>query len=603
MKNKLFLSLGVVMAMFVTSCSNEELSVSSQEGLSQVRLSVAVGNEHATRAISDGKGVDKLVYAVFDENQEIVVKKTEVGDVSDFATGHSIVLPLKFGKTYTAVFWAQDADCAFYDVSDAMEVTVDYSGSNNDETRDAFFASETFTVNSLTFSKEVVLRRPFAQVNVGSYKYEVEMAEKLGFKVSKSAATIKDVPNKLNLVTGATSGKVDVDVDADPEGEPANNRTNPMADNETEGVEDVNYGSAAVPDEALLVDVNGDGVKDEFTYLSMSYVLADGDENGTLDDTEGRTTHEMSFTFTDANGNEIVFNQGLQAVPIQRNWRTNIVGQVLSNEPIEPGVSFNVKLDPQYIDDEVSNNGFFYIYDQNTTIEDKDFVFNSLEHSAEFGTPKGTDDIDLTYKNVSFRGNIGYISFGVYNTGTPNNFLEEVSIENLTINSKWGITNNKRCIAFGAYFYGNNQLKNCTLKGTKIDGPKNVDGKYINQANLVLDDYFDCAFVNFAKSTIDGGEYGRIYNYEHAQTTVTGDAHISEIVTTTFKTHGGYLRIEGGTVDKITVNPTFLSSDSYQPIIIIEAGATVKEIDFNGKKATDVVNNSGKTIIYTNVAP
>ena len=67
MKNKLFLSLGVVTAMFVTSCSNEELSVSSQEGLSQVRLSVAVGNEHATRAISDGKGVDKLVYAVFDE--------------------------------------------------------------------------------------------------------------------------------------------------------------------------------------------------------------------------------------------------------------------------------------------------------------------------------------------------------------------------------------------------------------------------------------------------------------------------------------------------------------------------------------------------------
>ena len=62
------------------------------------------------------------------------------------------------------------------------------------------------------------------------------------------------------------------------------------------------------------------------------------------------------------------------------------------------------------------------------------------------------------------------------------------------------------------------------------------------------------------------------------------------------------MRIEGGTVDKITVNPTFLSGDSYQPIIIIEAGATVKEIDFNGKKATDVVNNSGKDIIYTNVA-
>lgn len=272
---------------------------------------------------------------------------------------------------------------------------------------------------------------------------------------------------------------------------------------------------------------------------------------------------------------------------------------VLSNEPIKPGVLFNVKLDPQYIDDEVFNNGFSYIYDQNTTIEDKEFVFSSLERSAEFGALNGTDDIELTYKNVSFRGNIGYISFGVYNTGTPNNFLENVSIENLTINSEWGIKNNDRCIAFGAFFYGNNQLKNCTLKGTKIDGPKNVDGKYINQNDLVMDDYFDCAFVNLAKSTIVGGEYGRIYNYEHAQTTVTGDAHIFEIVTATFKNQGGYLRIEAGTVDKITVNPTFHSS--YQPIIIIEAGATVKEIDFNGKTDGDVVNNSGKTIIYTNV--
>ena len=588
MCNKLYALVTIAIVLFVTSCSENELSTFSPEELAQVQLSIDVENKLATRVISDGAGANTLVYAIYDEEGKTIVPKTKVENINDLKRGHQITLPLLYGKTYTSVFWAQNSACTSYTISDDMEVTVDYTGLNNDETRDAFFASETFTVNTLDYKKEVTLRRPFAQVNVGSYKYEVEMAEKLGFKVTKSSATIKGVSNKLNLITGKTSGYVDVETDV-------------VETNEL--VQDVEYESATIPAEDLCVDIDDDGTKEEFSYLSMSYILADGDANGTKEDSEGRTTHEMSFTFSDNSGNDIVFSSGLQAVPIQRNWRTNILGQVLSTEPIKPGISFVVKIDPTYIDDINYNNGFFYIYDQNTTIEDKEFVFSSLEHSAEFGTPKGTDDIELTYKNVSFRGNIGYICFGVYKTGTPNNFLENVSIENLTINSKWGITNNNRCIAFGAYFYGNNQLKNCTLKGTKIDGPKNVDGKYINQANLVLDDYFDCAFVNFAKSTIDGGEYGRIYNYEHAQTTVTGDAHISEIVTTTFKTHGGYLRIEGGTVDKITVNPTFLSGDSYQPIIIIEAGATVKEIDFNGKKDTDVVNNSGKTIIYTNVAP
>lgn len=587
MCNKLYALVTIAIVLFVTSCSENELSTFSPEELAQVQLSIDVENKLATRVISDGAGANTLVYAIYDEEGKTIVPKTKVENINDLKRGHQITLPLLYGKTYTSVFWAQNSACTSYTISDDMEVTVDYTGLNNDETRDAFFASETFTVNTLDYKKEVTLRRPFAQVNVGSYKYEVEMAEKLGFKVAKSSATIKGVSNKLNLITGKTSGYVDVETDV-------------VETNEL--VQDVEYESATIPAEDLCVDIDDDGTKEEFSYLSMSYVLADGDANGTKEDSEGRTTHEMSFTFSDNSGNDIVFSSGLQAVPIQRNWRTNILGQVLSTEPIKPGISFVVKIDPTYIDDINYNNGFFYIYDQNTTIEDKEFVFSSLEHSAEFGTPKGTDDIELTYKNVSFRGNIGYICFGVYKTGTPNNFLENVSIENLTINCKWGITNNNRCIAFGAYFYGNNQLKNCTLKGTKIDGPKNVDGKYINQANLVLDDYFDCAFVNFAKSTIDGGEYGRIYNYEHAQTTVTGDAHISEIVTTTFKTHGGYLRIEGGTVDKITVNPTFLSGDSYQPIIIIEAGATVKEIDFNGKKAADVVNNSGKDIIYTNVA-
>ncbi|MBO7281496.1 MAG: hypothetical protein J6V00_10090 [Bacteroidaceae bacterium] len=561
---KLFSLMAI--AAIAVSCSNDDSSSLGQGNSVQAGFVLSLEDRLATRAISDASGVDQLVYAVYDADGNAVVKKQTVTGLKDVQSGHEVSLPLLYNKTYTAVFWAQNSACSAYTISDGMELTVDYSGNNNDETRDAFFATETFTVNSLNFKKEVVLKRPFAQVNVGSYLYEVDMADKLGFKVTQSAATIKDVPNVLDLKTGETSGSVDIEYAS--------------ANLPTAGTN---------PQEYLMVDIDDDGTKDEFEYLSMSYILANE-----------RSTHEMSFVFNDEIGNEIVFDAGLSAVPVERNWRTNIVGQVLSNDPITPNSSFTIKIDPSYNDDINTNNGYLYIYDSNTTIEDKDFVFNNLDYSAEFGVKKNSDT-KLTYKNVTFAGEIGYLSFGVYATGLPNNELENVTVDNLTINGKWAIKNNNRYIAIAAFLYGKNVLKNCTFKNVKIDGPKDSNGYYINQNGYVVNDYFDCAFVNLAESVIDGGEYGRIYNYEHAKTTITGDAHIAEIVTATFKEQGGYLKIEGGTVDKITVNPTF--HGSYQPTIVIEAGATVKEIDFNGKTAAKVVNNSGKTIIYTNVAP
>ena len=46
-------------------------------------------------------------------------------------------------------------------------IYVNYTNaSNNDETRDAFFKSEKFTVNG-DISLNIVLKRPFSQLNVG----------------------------------------------------------------------------------------------------------------------------------------------------------------------------------------------------------------------------------------------------------------------------------------------------------------------------------------------------------------------------------------------------------------------------------------------------
>ena len=242
-------------------------------------------------------------------------------------------------------------------------------------------------------------------------------------------------------------------------------------------------------------------------------------------------------------------------------------------------------------------------FPSDATIENKEYILGNLENSLEYGVTKGNT---LTIKNTTYKGEIGYISFGIYpyrndpNKGHGNYTLENVTIKDLTVNSKWGITNNGRVISIGAYIYGGESiLKNCTMTGTKLVGPKNSNGDFVNQNNQVIDDVYDCAIVNFVNATIDGGEYGKLYTYEHAKTTITGDVKINTLTTATIPNSKGYLKIEGGTIEKIVVIPV---GASYPPTIEINAGATVKEIDFSGSKTTNFVNKSGKEITIVNAA-
>ena len=239
-------------------------------------------------------------------------------------------------------------------------------------------------------------------------------------------------------------------------------------------------------------------------------------------------------------------------------------------------------------------------FTSDATVEGKDYVLGNLDNSIEYGIKKPNT---LQIKDTSFSGKIGYISFGMYNYGEENGTysLENVTIKDLTVNCNWGIRNNKRTISIGTFIYGTDSyLKNCTITGTQIVGPKNSDGKFINQNGKVIDDWYDCAIVNSVNATIDGGEYGKLYLYEHAKTTIKGDVKINTLTTATIAIGGGYLKIEGGTIEKIVVVP--VSGDKYAPKIEIGAGATVKEIDFNGTKTTGFVNNSGKDITIKNAA-
>ena len=358
MNKKLLLGMFAAAGMLLaTSCSKEEQGVVQSGNEAQVKFSLAVEGGIATRAISDGTGAKKLVYAVYNAEGELIktIANADVNgqivDNSAFDNGvtDNVTITLAKGQQYTVAFWAQNPHCTAYITTDLKNVTVDYAGLNNDETRDAFFKAETFTVTGNT-EIPVVLKRPFAQINVGVYQSDWDAAVASGIEIEKSKVTIKNAATSINLLTG-----------------------------EVAGVQTVEYGFDIIPakfetPETLNVDLDHDGTKENYVYLSMSYILANDATTGYAK----TTLEDLDFTFAPRSGNNINFGEGLNAVPVQRNWRTNIIGQILTGD-----VTFNITIDPIY-DGEYNNgtaqpvniNGVYYatIQDAVNNVQDGDVI-------------------------------------------------------------------------------------------------------------------------------------------------------------------------------------------------------------------------------------
>ena len=335
MNKKLFLGMFAAVGMLLaTSCMNDELDLVQSGDEAQVTFSLGLEGGISTRAISDGTKADKLVYAVYKLNangepelQNVVGTTNGQFVKTDFKSGDNVSITLAKGQTYQVAFWAQDEDCKAYDTDDLTAVEVKYKNedgtdaANNDELRDAFFKTVEFEVAG-DKSIDVVMKRPFAQINVGVDAEDWDAAVASGIEIKKSAVVVKNAANTINLLTGAISGE-----------------------------QDVTYTINAIPAEDLMVDADGDGTKEAYHWLSMSYILVndthdvDEDTDGTIGDY--RTNLEsLEYTFTPASGNAIEFAEGLNNVPVQRNWRTNILGKILTGD-----IQFNITIDPAYDDD------------------------------------------------------------------------------------------------------------------------------------------------------------------------------------------------------------------------------------------------------------
>ena len=285
--------------IFATSCENElELGAAGEESV--VSFTISTPNM-GSRAYSDGTTATVLQYAVYDAAGKELTDLTVTDDDNVEIQGSTTVnLTLTTGNTYSVIFWAAAPSTTEkpspYTVDFANKtMTVDYTNAvSNDESRDAFYKYETFTVNGAE-AKTIELKRPFAQLNIGTNDYVASTSA--GYTPTHSAVTVKNIYETLDLV----EGEVDDEVEA-------------------------TFGYASIP-------VANDGVfpVTGYEYLAMNYLLVDAEKE----------TVEVTFSYKDANNNEKTRTVG--SVPVQRNYRTNIYGQLLTSD-----VDINVTIDPEY---------------------------------------------------------------------------------------------------------------------------------------------------------------------------------------------------------------------------------------------------------------
>ena len=280
--------------MLGTSCSSEE--VAPVTGESTVTLSVTLPDGIQSRAFGDGTTADSLTMLVLDGETALPVFTSADPTVlsTDINLTKQVTLRLAAGKTYKVVCWAA-AEGAPYTFDPATRtVTANYEGAlTGDEKLDAFYAAQDITVTGNT-TETVKLYRPFAQLNIGTN--DLAAAKAAGFDAKTVKVTVPTYKS-LNLVTGAVEAG------------------DPVA---------VPFGEGALP--------TGENFpKDGYEYLSMNYLLMSADKQ----------LVDLEFTVKAADGSTRTLP--VSAVPVQRNYRTNIYGSLLTNS-----VNINVEIVPAF---------------------------------------------------------------------------------------------------------------------------------------------------------------------------------------------------------------------------------------------------------------
>lgn len=284
------------LTLLAVSCNKEQVAEVPDGQTVDVTFTAALPGEMATKAIGDGQTAKTLYVSVY-ENDDAKTKLDldKTATFTDLKT--QVTFSLVKGKTYNFVFWAQAAEGAPYDVTDLKNIKISYEGAEaNDEKRDAFYATRKELKVNGALTETIKLYRPFAQVNFGTADYEAAVAA--GVEPVKSVFTATDVATIFD--TFEAEGKEAKDV--------------------------VTFTESALPGETLVTKAG------DYKWMTMNYILPMGKQ-------DAKHISNVTAEFIPETG--ITVKASSPQTPVQNNYRTNILGNLLTSQVI-----FNIEIVP-----------------------------------------------------------------------------------------------------------------------------------------------------------------------------------------------------------------------------------------------------------------
>lgn len=269
----------IALPMLFASCSQEE-EILGNESV-EMSFKAEIPADVASRASDNGSMVvNKVVCAVFEDGVELPLLRKVV----DIVDGQDIIYAptLIKGRTYDVVFWAMKNDC--YNVADLKSITRNTSATTPESDFDAFTQSVEVTISS-SASKEVTLVRPFAQLNIGITNEEWNaLRDNFDITPTSTAVTVY-TKTAFNALAGKAVG------------------------NEST----INYSLTATGNDLTAGSVT-------YKQIATCFILPDA----------GKENLNLTFTVNDQDGNAIRENIEFLNIPFESNYRTNIVGGLLT---------------------------------------------------------------------------------------------------------------------------------------------------------------------------------------------------------------------------------------------------------------------------------
>ena len=337
MKKFFYSAVALATLFFAGSCQQEKFETA--EGSGTVTFTVEAPGALASKAlaagqvIADGTNVNEVHYAVY-----------KPGTTGEYALENENATPLAQGfvpmtnkvatitfdllknQDYVVIFWAQVDGAGHYELGDLRNITLNttvnsegvHEVDGNDETRAAFYRTYPFSTNEKLH--EVKLYRPFAQLNLLTTQASLapqQPGQTSGYTIDvlQSEVSVKGLSTTFNTVSG-------------------------LAPVGSEEITFVMKDTPAVQGQETLKVNNVD-----YHYVAMNYFFVPEDEE----------IVEVSYSLTTDPGENAISNT-IVNVPVKENYRTNIIGNLLTtattfeivvdemfNEPYLPGEGYIIK--------------------------------------------------------------------------------------------------------------------------------------------------------------------------------------------------------------------------------------------------------------------